>query len=83
MLRVDGSEVPLTGAEHLGHDVHGDLVHQPEGQGLSARVAGRDRNIAAAGEFLRDRDRGSYVVDEPAGCLRMPAVRPRPVRHDN
>jgi hypothetical protein len=36
VLRVDGPEVPLAAPEHHGHDIHRDLVDQPQGQRLPA-----------------------------------------------
>jgi len=69
--------------EHHRYDVHRDLVDEPECQRLPADIAGCDGNVAVAGEFLGDRDRAAYVVDELAGRLGMPALRPRPVCHNH
>src|SRR5216683_72073 len=83
LLRVEGPEVPLAAPAHHGHDAHRDLVDEPQSEGLPADIAGCDGNVAFAGEFLGDPDRAAYVVDELAGRLGMPALRPRPVRHNN
>jgi len=83
VLRVNVTEVPLPVPEHHGHDVHRDLVDEPECEGLPTDIASCYGNVAVAGEFLRDHDRAAYVVDKLAGRLGMPALRPRPVRHNN
>src|SRR5207237_8107591 len=83
LRRVDGPEVPLAAPELHGDDVHRDLVDEPECEGLPADIAGRDGNVTVAGEFLGDHDRAAYVADELAGRLGMPALRPRPVAHNN
>jgi hypothetical protein len=83
VLRVNGPEIPLAAPEHYGHDTHRDLVDRPEGQGLAADIAGCDGNVAVTGELLGDHDHTAYVVDELAGSLRMQALRPRPVAHNN
>src|ERR1051326_8715820 len=76
MLRLEGPEVALAGAEHHGHHGHRDLVDEPEREGLPADIAGDNRNIAVAREFPGDDDRATYVVDELAGRLGVPALRP-------
>src|SRR5438477_9061275 len=83
LLRVEGPEVPLAAPEHHGHDVHRNLVDEPEGEGLPTDIASCDGNVAVAGQLLGDHDRAAYVVDEVAGRLGMPALRPRPVGHNN
>src|ERR1043166_379659 len=83
VLRVNGAEVALAAPEHHGDDIHRDLVDQPERHGLPTDIAGRDGHVALAGEFFRERDCATYVIDELAGCRWMPAFRSRPVRHDD
>jgi hypothetical protein len=55
----------------------------PSASACPADIAGYDGDVAVAGEFPGDSDRAAHIVDEVAGRLGMPALRPRPVRHHN
>src|SRR5690625_638246 len=78
------AEVALAGTDHHGHDIHGDVVHDPRSERLAADVARVDRHRSAAGELLRLRDRVGHPVDEVERGFRVPAGRlPAVGNHDH